>query len=119
MASIWLIVRTTFYRKGLKYIHGFTTMDRTEVGKIIATVNIKTHEVKYRDKRAETDEGAQRIIKEFLTNLTLVQDFGKRGTNKNTNAAKYLLFSLPGGKVDPVEPTDISTLIRETHETKI
>lgn len=65
--SIWGEIRNDFTDDdNITHIDAFLTDDDNEEGKVIATVNLNTGEVQYKDERAKTDTYAQEMINELL-----------------------------------------------------
>ena len=65
--SIWGEIRNDFIDedKGIATIDAWVTEDDNEEGKVIATFDINTGEVEYKDDRAKTDAYAQEVIQEL------------------------------------------------------
>ena len=64
-------VRCTFYNElnGLWYVDAWKTMKDDEEGKVVATINPKTFEVKYRHKNYKEDNYIHQVIKEKLQDI--------------------------------------------------
>ena len=66
---IWNDISTDFEDQEVIYIDAYRTNNSNEEGKTIATIDIKTGEVEYRDERAEYDDYAQEEIKYVIDNV--------------------------------------------------
>ena len=66
--SIWKEIRNDFMDNNIVHIDGWMTEDENENGNVIAKVNTINNSVEYLDERAKTDEYAQEIINETLSN---------------------------------------------------
>ena len=69
LESIWSEISTDFVDKGLIYVDGYTTEDLDENGSVIATINIFTKEVIYKDERTKNNKFAQECINDVLKTL--------------------------------------------------
>jgi len=69
--SIWSEIRTDFIDEeaNVQYIDAYVSGDDNEEGKVIATINLDTKVVSYKDERAKTDEKAQEAINNALADL--------------------------------------------------
>jgi hypothetical protein len=63
--SIWGEIRNDFQDGDIVYIDAWLTSDDNEEGRVIAKVNVRTHETEYLDDRARTDGYAQEMISEI------------------------------------------------------
>ncbi len=64
--SIWKEIRISYFLNKIRYVDGYLTEDPDEEGKTIATVNMTTGEVEYKDERAKEDSLAQEQIQLIL-----------------------------------------------------
>jgi len=74
MENIWSEIRSEFEDEGVLFIDAWVSPDDDEEGKVIATVNLETGVVSYRDERAKTDKYAQEVISLALQNITGLKD---------------------------------------------
>jgi hypothetical protein len=74
MENIWSEIRSGFEDEGILYIDAWVSPDDNEEGKVIATIDLETGVVSYRDDRAKTDKYAQEMISLVLQNITPDQD---------------------------------------------
>lgn len=68
--SIWSEITSNFEDEDehIIYIDAYKT-PTSEVARVIATINIETGEVIYKDKRAKTDNYAQEVIQEVIADI--------------------------------------------------
>jgi len=68
--SIWSEITSNFEDEDdhVIYIDAYKT-HTSEIARVIATINIKTGEVTYKDKRAKTDSYAQEVIQEVIADI--------------------------------------------------
>ncbi len=67
-AAIWTEIRSDFIDEeaNVQYIDAYTSGDDNEGGAVIATINLDTKVVSYKDERAKTDKYAQEVINDAL-----------------------------------------------------
>ena len=73
MKSRFKEVRCTFFdeENNLWYVDAWKTMKDSEEGKVVATINEKTFEVKYMHKNYKDDEYVIEVVKDVLKELLL------------------------------------------------
>jgi hypothetical protein len=72
--NIWSEIRSNFEDEGIIHIDAWVSPDDDEEGKVIATIDIKTKTVTYRDDRAKTDAYAQETIALALKDINLPEE---------------------------------------------
>jgi hypothetical protein len=76
MENIWSEIRSGFEDEGVLYIDAWVSPDDNEEGKVIATINLETGRVSYRDDRAKTDAYAQEVISLALQTIASSKETG-------------------------------------------